>query len=182
MAAISATLLLVFMVGLSLVHVHAGIGVCGPRYYVPGSEDGWHGLGAAHWLLVVTILAAFALLASQAGRRAPAVPVTLSFLVTLLAGLSTIWLIVRVVIDPPGGRNAGGWLALISATVLTWSGYKSMRMEGIAPEDEPDLPTVDLADLPPPAEGVREGAAWAPPGRAARAPPAWRLIPRISSS
>jgi hypothetical protein len=117
------------------------------------SKDGWNGAAHLHWLLLVTILVAFGLVVVQAGRRAPAVPATFSFLVILLGGLSVIWLIVRVVIDPAGGRELGGWLALISALVLTWGGYRSLRMEGIAPQDAPgDIPTVALADLPPSAE------------------------------
>lgn len=112
--------------------------------------NGWRGLTHAHWLIVATIVVAFALLIAQATRRAPAVPATLSVFVTLLALASTIWLFVRVVVDPPGGRDMGGWLALICALVLTWSGWKSLRTEGIAPEDAPsDIPVVHLADLPP---------------------------------
>jgi hypothetical protein len=114
------------------------------------SINGWRGLAHAHWLLLVTIILALALLVIQATHRAPPMPVTVSLLVMFLAGLSAIWLIVRVLIDPPGGRDAGGWLALICTLFLTWSAYKSVRMEGIAPEDEPaDIPTVHLSDLPP---------------------------------
>lgn len=119
-------------------------------YLTQYSINGWRGLVGAHWLLVVTIIAAFALLVMQATRRAPAVPVTISLLVMFLAGISTIWLLVRVAIDPPGGRDAGGWVALICALFLTWSAYKSVRLEGIAPEDEPaEIPTIPLDDLPP---------------------------------
>lgn len=121
----------------------------GPKYYVVGnSEDGWHGLSHAHWLLLVTIVAAFGLVLFQAARPAPPIPVTFSLLVMVLGGLSTVWLLVRVVFDPPAGRNFGGWLALVSAAVLTWAGYQSVRMEGIAPQDTPqDIPTVTLDEL-----------------------------------
>src|SRR5579859_8174736 len=84
-------------------------GGLGPKYYVVGnSEDGWHGLAHAHWLLLATILAAFGLVLFQAARPAPPVPVTFSLLVMLLGGLSTLWLIIRVMLDPPGGRDFGG--------------------------------------------------------------------------
>jgi hypothetical protein len=149
-AATSAVVLLLIMVGVSWFTFERASGGLGPKYYVAYSEDGWHGLAHAHWLLLVTIVLALALLFFQATRRSPAVPVTISLFVMLLAGLSTLWLFIRVVIDPPGGRDAGGWLALICAMVLTWSGYKSVRMEGIASEDEPsEIPTVQPGDLPP---------------------------------
>jgi hypothetical protein len=124
-------------------------GGVGPKYYVVGnSEDGWHGLAHAHWLLLATILAAFALVLFQASRPAPPVPVTFSLLVMVLAALSTVWLVVRVVLDPPAGRNFGGWFGLISAVVLTWAGYASVRVEGIAPEDMPqEIPTVTLDEV-----------------------------------
>ena len=149
-AAISAVLLLVFMVGLSWFSFQRASGGLGPRDYVTFSVDGWHGLAHAHWLLLVTVIAALTLLVIQATRRAPPLPVTVSLLVMLLGGLSAIWLVVRVVIDPPGGRDAGGWLALICALAVTGSGWKSLRMEGIAAQDEPSqIPTVPLSELPP---------------------------------
>lgn len=124
-------------------------GGLGPKYFVPGnSEDGWHGLAHAHWLLLVTILAAVGLVLFQAARPAPPIPVTFSLLVMVLGALSTVWLFVRVVVDPPAGRNFGGWLALVSAAVLTWAGYESVRTEGIAPQDTPrDIPTISLDEF-----------------------------------
>ena len=147
---LSAAVLLIAMVGLSWFTLppRASGGV-GPKYYVVGnSVDGWNGLSHAHWLLLVTILAAFGLVLVQAARPAPPIPVTFSLVVMVLGGLSTIWLLVRVVLDPPAGRNFGGWLGLISAAVLTWAGYESVRVEGIAPQDTPqDIPTVSLSEV-----------------------------------
>jgi hypothetical protein len=124
-------------------------GGLGTKYYALGtSEDGWHGLSHAHWLLLITILAAFGLMLFQAARPAPPIPVTFSLLVMALGGLSTIWLLVRVVADPPGGRDIGGWVALVGAAVLTWAGYKSTQMEGIPAQDTPrEIPTVSLDEL-----------------------------------
>jgi hypothetical protein len=117
------------------------------------SINGWRGLGGAHWLLLITALAGFALLVLQATRRGPAVPVTIGLLLMFLAAVCAIWVLVRVAIDPPGGRDAGGWVAFLFALLLTWSAYKSVRMEGIASEDEPtEIPTIPLDDLPPSAE------------------------------
>jgi hypothetical protein len=145
--ALAAVVLLVALVGLSWFSFTRFSGGAGPKFPVLLSENGWRALSHAHWLLLVTILVAFGLLFCQAARPAAPIPVTFSLLVMVLGGLSTIWLIVRVVIDPPAfvGHDFGGWLALVSAVVLTWAGYKSIRMEGIAPEDAPqEIPTVGL--------------------------------------
>jgi hypothetical protein len=119
-----------------------------PQYSVKTSVDGWHGLRNAHWLLLVTILVAFALVFFQATRRAPAIPVALSWLTPLLGGLTVLWLIYRVLISPPGGgREIGGFIGLLGALVITYGGYASLRLEGIAPADGPGaIPIVTLGE------------------------------------
>jgi hypothetical protein len=142
--------LLISLVGLSWYTLHPVSGGLGPKFLATTSEDGWNGLSHAHWLVLVTILLALLLFFSQAMRRAPAVPVTLSLAVMVLAVLSTLWLIVRVPVDPPGGagRDFGAWLGLVSAAVLTWAGYSSVRMEGIDPQDGPrEIPTVSSEEI-----------------------------------
>lgn len=110
----------------------------GPQYFTsPSSVDGWNGLQGARWLLLVTILLGLALCFFQARQRAPAIPVTLSLFVALLGGIAVLWLIYRVVIDPPGGRDLGGWIGLIAACAIAYGGYKSLRLEGIAAGDGP---------------------------------------------
>ena len=116
-----------------------------PRYFVASSVDGWHGLTDARWLILVTILAALAVVFFQARERAPALPVAFTLLAALLAALSVLWLIYRVWIDPPGGREIGGWIALVGAAAILYGSYRSFRLEGIAEEDAPhDIPTVKL--------------------------------------
>lgn len=142
--AASALVLLIVMFVMSWYSVALPYIPPGPRYYAqPVTVDGWHGVSHLRWLLLVTIIVAFALFLLQATRRAPALPVTFSLLATLLGGLSVIWLFVRVIIDPPGGRCAGGWVALVAAIVLTWGAWRSLRMEGILGTDAPaHIPTV----------------------------------------
>src|ERR1700732_5314841 len=91
-------------------------GPSGARYFVKRSVDGWNGLSHARWLLLLTIVVAFALVVFQATRRAPAVPVSFSLLAAALGGLTTLWLIYRVLISPPGGsRDVGGIIGLLSS-------------------------------------------------------------------
>src|SRR5437588_7060217 len=66
----------------------------GPKYFITESIDGWHGLAVVRWLIVLTILAAFAVVFFQARERAPALPVAFTMLAAPLAGLTLLWLIV----------------------------------------------------------------------------------------
>jgi uncharacterized membrane protein len=110
------------------------------------SVDGWDGLRHAHWLVLLTVLLALALYLFQAGRRAPAIPVTLSVFAAIGGGLASVWLIYRVLISPPGGSSeVGAFVGLLSALAIVYGGYASMRMEGIAASDAPaEIPTVRL--------------------------------------
>ena len=142
-----------------------------PRPFTTGlsglhNVNGWHGVSHLRWVLLVTVIAALALFVLQATRRSPALPATFSLIVMFLGGLSVIWLLIRVAINPPGGRCWGGWVGLTAAAVLTWGAYWSLRKEGIAPSDAPaDIPTVKLPPPEPPAKGE------APPPAEGEAPP-----------
>src|SRR5438067_7331872 len=70
-------------------------GGTGPAYFVSYSVDGWNGLTHGHWLMLLTIIVAFALVFFQGTRQGPAVPVTLSLFVTILGVLTALWLIYR---------------------------------------------------------------------------------------
>jgi hypothetical protein len=57
--------------------------------------------------------------------------------------ISVLALIYRVLINPPAHEQAAAYLGLISAIVLAYGGYRSMRQEGIASRDAPsDVPVV----------------------------------------
>jgi hypothetical protein len=140
-----ALLLLAAMLLLPWYELTQASGGAGPKYYITVSVDGWNGLHNARWLLLVTSLLGLAAFVTQATRRAPAVPVTLCLFASLLGGLSGLWLIYRVLINPPGGREIGGWIGLIAACAIAYGGFESLRMEGIAPSDAPaEIPTIAL--------------------------------------
>jgi hypothetical protein len=150
-AGISGLLLLVFMFALRWYQTK---GVSDPTAALLGFGvaplNGWDGLTTVRWLMLITGVLALALLWTQATRRAPAVPVTLSLFVMLLGGLTTLVLIYRVLINPPGGalieQKAGPYLALAAAIGVAYGGYASLRQEGIAPSDGPqEIETVDLS-------------------------------------
>jgi drug/metabolite transporter (DMT)-like permease len=108
------------------------------------AHNGWNGLRNSHWLLVVTLILALALVFFQATRRAPGVPSALSAFVAIFGTVTAGWLVYRVGIAPPSGRKAGGWLALVGALAIAYGGFSSLRREGIAPKDAPAvIPTID---------------------------------------
>jgi hypothetical protein len=141
--AISALVLLAVLFGMTwFTYTSASGGL------VTSSVNGWQGMSHGRWLILITAIAGLTLFALQAARPTPAVPVAMSVAVFDLGLLCTIWLVFRVVIDPPGGRDAGGWVALVSAVALTWGGWRSMSTEGIAAEDAPmDIPVLSEADV-----------------------------------
>lgn len=108
------------------------------------SVNGWHGLTDLRWLLLLDALVALALAGLQATRRAPAVPVSMSVIVTWLGGVTFLWLGYRVLIDPPAHERAGAYLGLLATLAIVVGGYASMRQEGISPKDGPtDIPVID---------------------------------------
>ena len=105
--------------------------------------------------ITISILSAFALVYFQTTRRAPAIPVCLSVIVTVLGVLTALVLVYRVLINVPGpdelvAAKAGAYLALASTLGIVVGGYASMRREGILPEDGPgEIPTVALKSAAP---------------------------------
>ena len=105
---------------------------------------GWQALTDLRWLLLVTIVAAVALVFMQATRRAPAIPVTLSLIVMLLGLVTVVALIYRVLINP-AAAPAGGRLPrpAVARSGSRAAATCSLRQEGIARRDERrDIPIV----------------------------------------
>jgi hypothetical protein len=108
-----------------------------------GSRTGWEAVTTLRWLVLVTIVAALALVVAQVTRRSPAIPVTLSMIVAVLGLITVLALIYRVLINPPAHEQAGAFLSLLSAVGLAYGGYLSFREEGIARRDAPtEIPIV----------------------------------------
>jgi hypothetical protein len=110
------------------------------------SWTGWQGLTYVRWLLLVTALVALALAYFQAVERAPAIPVTLAVIATVLGGLSALALIARV-IDTPGNhldRRVGVYLGLAAAIGIGFGGFRSLREEDGADPAGLEIETVTL--------------------------------------
>jgi hypothetical protein len=120
----------------------------GNRLHVATAQNAWHALTILRWLMLVTIFVALALALTQATRRSPAVPVSLSVIVTVLGSLTALLLVYRVLINLPGSdkfidQKIGAFLGLVSALGIALGGFESLREEGVTARDAPtEIPTV----------------------------------------
>jgi hypothetical protein len=109
------------------------------------SVNGWHALTHLRWLILLTALIAVALILVQARNRAPAIPVSLSVIVTALGLLMVPWLAYRVLISSPAHQKAAAFLGLACSIGVALGGYLSLRREGLPPKDAPsEIETVRL--------------------------------------
>ncbi|HEY1509243.1 MAG TPA: hypothetical protein VGF93_09600 [Solirubrobacteraceae bacterium] len=147
-AAFAGVLLLVSMFVLPWYGYKGQLAPLAAKLGVSTTHDAWTSLSTARWLLLITIVASLALLYLQATRSSPALPAAFSLFVTLLGGLSALVLIYRVLIDVPGPndvvtRDVGGFVGLVCSIAIAYGGYRSLREEGIAPQDAPsEIPTI----------------------------------------
>ncbi len=126
---------------------------------LPTAVNAWDGLRIMRWLLLLTAGSALALVYFQATRRAPALPVTLSGLVTVLSLITVLCLVYRVLINQPGAgevvqARVGAYVGLLSAVALFYGAWRSLRQEGIAAKDAPVVTEVEPA-MPAGASGDR---------------------------
>ena len=112
---------------------------------VSTSVNGWNGLTNLRWLMLLAIIAGLGLAVLQATQRAPAWPVIISVIGTVLGGLTVLALIDRVLIDVPGpsavDRRVGAFLGLVSACGIAYGSFRSLR------EEDPPDPEV-IARIP----------------------------------
>jgi hypothetical protein len=109
------------------------------------NRHGWSAVPLLRWLLVVTALTAIALAFTQATRRAPALPVSLSVIATVLGGLSVLLLVIRL-LTTSAGLCAGAYLGLVAAIGIAVGGYQSLRREqGWTPGPDHPVETVPLS-------------------------------------
>jgi hypothetical protein len=147
-AGVAAVVLLVAMFVLPWYGYKGDLAPLAARLGVSTSRDAWHSLSTTRWLMLLTVAAALALVYLQATRPAPALPATFSLFAWLLGGLTSLVLIYRVLINVPGpndvvSRDVGGYVGLLASIAIGFAGYRSLRDEGLAPQDAAkDIPTI----------------------------------------
>jgi hypothetical protein len=115
-------------------------------------------LGASAWeafsvldvVLALLALVPLALVALQATRDSPSLPVAFSLLTTVAGAVATLLILYRIV-NQPGPNDAvtvelGAWIALAAAVAIAGGGWRSMRVEAM-----PGVPRPPVEDLPAPA-------------------------------
>jgi hypothetical protein len=140
-----------------VVAAGAGLALLALMFLIPwygaahgSAADGWNAMAVLRWLVVVAALAGLVLAVLQAVQPAPAVPVSASVIVTVVAGLTTLLLAIRLVAGS-GDPKLGAFLGLVAAAVLTAGAWRSMRREsGWEPGVDRPVPTVSLGPPPPP--------------------------------
>ena len=151
-AGASAVLLLIFMFAVPWYAVSTPFSETLSRgLHEPTTFNGWNGLAHLRYLLLVTIVAALALTYFQAAREGPGLPVTLSMIVTVLGGITTIALIYRVLINTPAStldQRAGAYLGLAATIGIAYGGYKSLREEGGSDPAALEIETIRLQHGP----------------------------------
>jgi hypothetical protein len=148
-AGVSAVLLLVFMFLLSWYAVNGTLSQTLTNLGGSTSFDGWNGLGWVKYLVLLTVLVALAVVYFQAAGAAPALPVALGVIATVLGVLSVLALIGKVLIDPPGSGSGldvqlGAYLGLVAAVTLTYGCFRSLHGEAGAELRLDELETVRL--------------------------------------
>ena len=98
------------------------------------SLNGFHSATGLRWLVLVTVAVSFALVFLQGTRRAPALPASFSVFVWVLGGVTSLWMIYRILITSPVSgtlytQTAASYVALASGLLLTYGGYRSLREE-----------------------------------------------------
>jgi hypothetical protein len=137
----------------------------------------WQAFDVLDIYLFVVIVAALGLAVLAATERSPALPVTMSVIVTALAALGTILVLYRLIDTPVGdvpdgvdvSRTIWAFLGLVAVAAITYGGYLSMRDEGTSLTDAKEQARAAF-DGAPPRSGA--GGASAPPPPAASEPPA----------
>lgn len=149
---LSSVVLAVLLFGVKWYGLTGVAGRTASALGVSGSVTGWDAVPTLRWLILITILVGLALAYFQAARAAPALPVSLSVIATVLAILTALGLIYRVLISVPGPDSLfeakiGAYLALACSLALIYGGVRSMREESPRPDPEGSaaIPTVDLS-------------------------------------
>lgn len=129
------------------------------------SLTAWQAFDVLDVYLAVVALTAIALGVSSVALRSAAIPVAISLVLLILAGIGLIVLAVRM-IDQPGPNAAievrpGAWLGLLAVAAIAVGAWLSLRLEGRGRSDGAS----EVAVRPPPSPDPPPG--WAPPQRPA---------------
>jgi hypothetical protein len=143
-----AVALLVAMFLFKWYGVSTSASVGGLRF--TSDTNGWQTFTNSRWLWLVTIVVALAFVWTNAAQLELCWPVAPSLVVSALGGLSTIFIVFRIInhhtagasetvagvhYSASAGIEIGIWLGLIAAAAITFGGYLAMQPDGSATPD-----------------------------------------------
>jgi hypothetical protein len=110
----------------------------------------WQAFSVLDVVLALLALVPCGLVATQATRDSPSLPIAFSVLSTVAGMIASLLILYRIV-DQPGPNDAvdvhlGAWAAFAAAAALTAGSWRSMRDEAM-----PGVPAPPVEDLPAPA-------------------------------
>ena len=116
-----------------------------------GGLTGWQAIPTLRWFALVTAAVGIALALAQAVARGPGLPVTLDLLGMLVAGLTTVLVLIRLATTGAPLRF-GAVLGLLAAGAVARGAFTALRAEqGWTPGPERPIEVVELAAGEPPA-------------------------------
>jgi hypothetical protein len=108
------------------------------------NRHGWTAVPVLRWLLLIVAAAAIALALTQALYRAPAIPVSLSAIVTVLGSVAVVCFVVKL-LTTSAGLCIGIFLGLVATIAITIGAFQSLRREqGWTPGPDRPIETVSL--------------------------------------
>ena len=114
-----------------------------------GTVTGWDGLPVVRWFLIVTAVAGLLLAVFQRTRRAPALPVMTSVIVTALAAITAVVLLIQL-LTSGGSLQVGAYLGLAAVLGILVGGFLSLRDEdGWQPGPDRPVERVPLSSADP---------------------------------
>jgi hypothetical protein len=147
------------------------------------SWNAWASFSFIDIILLITILAALAMVYLHASSTRVDLPVSLSVVVAALGALSTLLIIFRIIsppdfditggFDPTGTvdysstREIGAFLGLLAAAALTYGGFRAMQEEGTSFQEAGD----QLRDRADSSSGSGRGGPGAGSGGGTGTPP-----------
>jgi hypothetical protein len=106
--------------------------------FSPTAVTGWQALIHLRWLMLLTILSAFALVLIVAFTRSPLLRAALSTTVTVLSLATLLWLGYRVFISIPPGEKPAAYVGVACAAAILLGGCLSLYETWLSTDDAAD--------------------------------------------
>ena len=148
-----------------------------------GSATGWDTFTSSRWLWLLTIIVALGAVVLVADQRKLDLPVKPGAIVATLGGLSSLFILYRIVHHPHGSASFAGvhasygikigiWLGLIAALAIAYGGYLQMQEEDASSYEAPGQAAgVSAPTPPPPPPAATPATTPSPPAEAAATTP-----------